>query len=38
LVKVPTQAMPVETLFQPCAWAPITAASMPPARPSKITP
>ena len=31
---VPTEAMPVETEFQPWAWAPITARSMPPARPS----
>ena len=33
-VWVPTEAMPVDTEFQPWAWAPITARSMPPARPS----
>jgi hypothetical protein len=37
-VKSPRLAMPVETLFQPCACAPTTAWSMPPARPSKICP
>ena len=37
-VNVPSVATPVEKLLKPCAWAPITAASMPPARPSKIVP
>ena len=37
-VKSPRQAMPVDVLFQPWAWAPTTAWSTPPARPSKICP
>ena len=37
-VWVPTDATPVETEFQPWAWAPITARSMPPARPSNTWP
>jgi hypothetical protein len=35
---VPMVAMPVDLEFQPCAWAPMTAASTPPARPSKTCP
>jgi hypothetical protein len=35
---VPIVAMPVDLLFQPWAWAPMTAASRPPARPSKTCP
>ena len=37
-VYVPMHATPVETLLNPCAWAPTIAWSMPPARPSKIWP
>jgi hypothetical protein len=37
-VNVPRQAMPVDTLLYPCAWAPTTARSTPPARPSNTWP
>jgi len=34
----PRLAIPVVCELNPCAWAPITARSMPPARPSQIFP
>ena len=38
VVKVPRFATPVDTVLNPLTCAPITARSMPPARPSKICP
>ena len=37
-VNEPRIATPVETLFQPPAWAPMTGMPIPPARPSKTRP
>ena len=34
LSNVPMFAIPVDTELKPCAWAPMTGASTPPARPS----
>lgn len=33
-VKVPIAAIPAVRWLKPCAWAPVTARSAPPARPS----
>ena len=37
-MKEPMIEIPVEMLLKPCACAPITGRSTPPARPSKIVP